>query len=150
MKHTHIFLIIILVGLFGIGAYILCSNFYKNFDRQRVTSSENFEYKDTLTCSIVYSTHKKNSGPFLPYLEESNFQLSGLKTDKPKIDSYDLVKISEGDDYATLQITSSRDSVETISILKREGTFVRSVFGRTGLYGDSEFQYIVAQKGYCE
>lgn len=149
-KPIHFFLIIFIALTFCELGVIFYLNLFKTFDQRQVSSNPNFQYADTLTCNVVYSTHSRNRGPFLNYLEEKNFTLSKLTTNTPEISSYPLIKISEGEDYITVQSNPSTDSIETISLLKDKGTFVRSVFGRTGLYGNSEFQYVVAQKGSCE
>jgi len=125
-----------------------------SFDRQVVTPRPQFKYANSLTCTVVYSTHKAGLGLALPWLETSSFTIAGLETDRPAVlSSYStrteaLRKVYEDADYVTLEYAAQQWNTVTIGISKTAGTFVAAMTGIQA--GDARFQYAVAAKGTCE
>jgi len=136
------------------------------FDLMHVPPVKDFTYKDSLTCTIVYSTFKDIGESRFRLYSERTFVLRGLQTSSPQIEqagfSYQLQKDQEGPDAVIFTAapigTNSNDgySLESIQIFKNQGTFVRSFmgfgqyFGSREMYYPNGFQYVIAQKGKCE
>lgn len=159
--NTHIrWPFVILVALVVIQFLALAFFVYRfppfgGFDAKIVKPVADFKYKSSLTCHILYSTHTKGGGISLPWHEVSDFTLSALDSDQPKLEtSYysqhvALRKEFESDDYITLENREQRWDTETVGVFKKTGTFVRVM---TGLQAGTErfFHYSIAQKGFCE
>lgn len=118
-----------------------------------------------LSCSgrFVYSTFHDIGELMMEYYKEPNFTISGLESDTPKLDSggfdYVLKKTYEGDNAVTLQTEpppGDGNSIQTIQILKKSGTFVRTYMGVSQYFGSGElfhpeaFHFVIAQKGRCK
>ena len=140
------------LGIIALLAIIYIADFelFHSFDQRRVGVTESFALNDSIVCHVQYSTHRNNRGPFLHYMDSNQFALDNLNTDKPTINGFEIEKSYMGTDYITLRSKAIDRFSETISIMTKTGQFTRSVMGTTGLYGDAEFPYVVAQKGRCE
>lgn len=123
---------------------------FASFDQKRASGTEGFQLKDTLICEIQHSTHRSGRGPFLPYLEEKSFTLDRLNTESPTIQGFNLQVEYKGNDYLILRSKPIERFSETVGILTTNGTFTRTIIGTSGLYGNDEFHYAVAQKGRCK
>lgn len=114
-----------------------------------------FQYKNTLTCTIIYSTNKSamQGINLLPSINFTTFTLQGLDTETPQIlvDGKSLgnwQKVYNGDTYLTIQSTPTSWNMDTIGLMKDTGTFIRTISGLQA--GDVKFHYAIAQKGRCE
>lgn len=150
-KVTHTILItgfgiITLLAIF----YIADTELFHSFDQRRAGVTKDFQFDNSIVCTVEYSTHHSNRGPFLQYLEQKQFTLDKLDTDTPTLDGYDMEKAFNSDDYTTIRSKFIVRSSEVISIMKKTGQFTRSVMGTSGIYGNGEFPFVVAQKGRCE
>ncbi|MCH7492960.1 hypothetical protein IID19_05265 [Patescibacteria group bacterium] len=115
----------------------------------------NFQYKDTLTCTTVYTTYRQPGmfGIKLPWLEYDKFTLKGLNADTLQVvvDGKSLgnwQKVYDGDIYLTIQRTPASWNMDTIGLMKDTGAFVRTISGLQA--GDVKFHYVIAQKGRCQ
>jgi hypothetical protein len=150
------------IAVLAIG-YIVYQDQFDRFDIKHLKANPNFKYADTLNCQVVYSTFKKVGESLIDNYAEPNFILTGLNSDTPKLSmagfDYTLKKTYEGNTAVTLQsepFAPDDTSIQTIQILKDQGTFVRTYMGTGSYYGAREmffaeqFQNIIAQKGRCE
>lgn len=153
--HWSVAILTILVVLEAIAVALLLTDrigpaeLDRNFDNSRVSGKRGFTYSDTLTCHVTQNTHR-NSGLNLPYYEVKTFILQGLETDNPKLiindkPWSDCSKQYDEEGYLTLQMKTSWGS-DVIGLDKTTGTFVRTIQGEQA----GQFQYAIAQKGYCE
>lgn len=151
--------VVILVTLLVVQFIVLAVLVYNSaplagFDVKTVKPVVDFTYKGSLMCSILYSTHSKGKGVSLPWHEVQEFTLSSLDTDQPRFgtsyfsQSVALRKSYESDDYITLENEEEGRDTQTIGIMKKTGTFVRTMTGLQA--GIADFHYSIAQKGFCE
>lgn len=66
-----IFFSLVVLALIGSAVYLSTSLY--SFDVKKVKPTENFVMKNSLTCTMLYSTHRRGAGLALPFLEEKNF-----------------------------------------------------------------------------
>ncbi|MDP2631041.1 MAG: hypothetical protein Q8P56_06590 [Candidatus Uhrbacteria bacterium] len=139
---------------------------FLRFDVRHVSPTNNFEYKNTLSCQVAHSTYKDLGEPMMEYYIERNIQLTSLDTDTPQLSvagfEQPLKKIQDGTYTATFYTESvfSEDmedsSIEMIQVHKLDGTFVRTFVGTGQYFGSREilhpegFHLVIAQKGRCE
>ncbi|MFA6525434.1 MAG: hypothetical protein WCT33_04190 [Patescibacteria group bacterium] len=121
-----------------------------DFHSKEVKGIANFQYRDTITCNVAYSTYRNDTGLVLDYYDEKQFSVSGLETDTPKMIlnsevSINSEKIFESPDYVTIQNTPAWWNMDTFILRKSDGTYIRTMGGENG--GE---QYAIAQKGWCE
>jgi len=131
--------------------------FYPNavFSMRTVRPVVGFEYKNTLFCTILYSTNRGGVSGInaLPSINFTSFTLIGLDTDTPQV-LVDGNSIGgwratyDGDQYITVQADKSGPSTDIIGLMKNNGTFVRTITGLQA--GDWKFHYAIAQKGRCQ
>ena len=137
-------LIIIIINLYPLATFSL----------RTVKPYDDFEYKDNLTCTIIYSTHKEGiSFMKMPWYEYDEFTLTELNTDNPQLLVNGEIKNIyqknyEGGNHLTLGSDPSSWSTDSISLMKNTGSFVRTMTGIQA--GSWKFHYAVAQKGRCE
>jgi len=155
---------VIILSIFGIvlvSIAILCAiNYYPIavFSSRTVKSASNYQYKDNLTCTIVYSTNKagiKGFNPInlTPNEDFSTFTLQGLNSDSPEMlvggsKWQSLKKDFENNEILTVQVDPPSWNTDTINLMKNTGTFIRTISNMQ--VGFPDFQYAIAQKGRCE
>lgn len=151
---------IIILSIFGIIIIpiliITIINFYPlaTFSLRTVRPVADFEYKDTLTCTIIYNTHKGSmSFMKMPWYDYDTFTLTDLNTDNPKLlvngeQKNRYAKDYEGKNHLTLSTDPPHFSTDNISLMKNTGSFVRTITGSQA--GSWKFHYAIAQKGRCE
>lgn len=123
------------------------------FDHKTVSPNPNFEYRNQLTCRVVYTT-RTQGGLLLPYYDEKTFMLTRLDTNSPgfiRQNGQTWAKYSKQFDvegYVVLQMEQTEPSFDSdvIGLDKRMGTFVRTIQGTQA----GTFQYAISQKGRCE
>ena len=123
------------------------------FDTKTVRPADNFHFSNDIQCEVVHSTRNPNTGLALDYLDRKNFNINNLLSDNPQMyfgekKWSDLTKLFESPEYIVLQTTPASWNVETIGIMKENGSFVRTMSGEQA--GRWEYHYVVAQKGRCE
>lgn len=125
------------------------------FHGKTVKPVDNFQYQDTVTCTIIYTTYNEPGvlGISLPWLEYKKFTMMGLNTDNPQLlvdgeKRVGYVKDYEGDTHLTLSMDPQSWNTDVISLVKSTGSFVRTITGLQA--GDTKFYYAIAQKGRCE
>ncbi len=134
---------------------IIIYPYLTGFHSKTIKPVDNFQYKDALTCTIIYTTYNepKILGISLPWLEYEKFTLTGLNTDNPQLlvngkKQVEYTKDYEGDTHLTLSMDPRSWNTDVISLMKSTGSFVRTITGLQA--GDAKFHYAIAQKGVCE
>ena len=129
------------------------------FNMKSVEPNVDFAYKNSITCTIVYSSNQLGFGldhgiiDHLPTINFTTFTLTGLETDNPKLLVNGEQRASfkkQFNDYShlTLILDSQSWETENISLMKNTGSFVRTITGIQA--GEAKWHYAVAQKGRCE
>lgn len=155
---------VVVLSIFGIiflSILILCIiNYYPIavFSSRTVKSATDYQYKDNLTCTIVYSTNKSGIKGFnpinlTPNEDFSTFTLQGLNSDSPEMlvggsKWHSLKKYFENNEILTVQSDLPSWNTDTINLMKNTGTFIRTISDIK--VGFPDFQYAIAQKGRCE
>lgn len=134
---------------------IIIYPYMAGFHSKTVKPIDNFQYKDALTCTIIYTTYNEPRilGIGLPWLEYEKFTLTGLNTDNPQLlvdgkKQVEYIKNYEDDTNLTLSMDTQSWNTDVISLMKSTGSFVRTISGLQA--GDTKFHYAIAQKGICE
>lgn len=156
-KSSLSFLALITISVLELAVIVALAVFYPalaGFDSRTVEPTIDFIYKDSLTCTIVYSTHEEGmSGIKLPWLDYETFTLTGLDTDHPQLlvngkKRIGYVKDYDADTHLTLSESPQYWDSDVISLMKTTGSFVRTITGIEA--GNWRFHYAVAQKGICQ
>ena len=146
-----------IVGVIFIIVIAAVVYFYPNavFNMRTVRPVVGFEYKNTLICTILYTTNRGGVSGInsLPSINFTSFVLTGLDTDIPQVlvDGNSIGgwrAIYNSDQYITVQADKSGPSTDIIGLMKNNGTFVRTITGLQA--GDWKFHYALAQKGRCQ
>ena len=156
--------LVIIPSVFGIVVLlivILCIiNYYPiaTFSSRTVKSVGGYQYKNDLTCTIVYSTNKTGIKGFSPINltpneDFSTFTLQGLNSDSPEMlvggnKWHSLKKDFENNEILAIQSDLPSWNTDTINLMKNTGTFIRTIFDIQ--VGFPDFQYAIVQKGRCQ
>src|SRR5690606_7080246 len=123
------------IELLVIAFLLSYGNFFFGFDTKTVTPSRVFQFKNSITCNIIHSTHHEGMGMKLPWHEIDSFELNGLDTETPTMKTayytnpLPLRKVYDTEGYIKLENAEDDLASNTIGILKENGNFVRSVTG---------------------